>query len=352
MKYFSTETGKVSKEKFESLLRSSVKTFFVIILFVSAAAAQEKQIIIDVHTHIGSFRGYEIGEKYLLEGMTRYGIRFGLVSNLDGANLPKLTQNLDEIKANEATSNFVRKHRNRFRGLLWARPNDGAASNLEKFLQHERELFAGIKFHPEFNQFPANDKRLDEYLRLCEKYKLVAVFHSGSKGSYSDPEKIYETARRHPNVPFVLYHMSFFGPHDHAIRIAAIAQNRRDASIYLETAQARENDVLNAVEKLGSDRVLFGTDATYFGANHYERSQKLLETLRARLNSEDYFRVTAGNAIRLFRLTELSADRPYDDPQSESSKTREQLSRLPHLLYGSALRPLLEFHERCNGSPY
>ena len=258
--------------------------------------------MIDVHTHIGSFRGYEIGEKYLLESMHRYGIRFGVVSNLDGANLRSMTQNLDEMKTNQVTAEFVRKHQDRFRGLLWARPNDGSSSNLESFLKQQRQLFVGIKFHPEFNQFDASDKRLDPYLALCEQYKLVAVFHSGRKGSNSDPEKIYETARRHPTVPFVLYHMSFFGPHDQAIDVAAKARNRRDALIYLETSQVKTDAVLAAIKTIGSEGVLFGTDATYYGTEHYQRYQSMLNSFRKQLHETDYTLVTSGNAIRLFGL--------------------------------------------------
>ena len=155
------------------------------------------------------------------------------------------------------------------------------------------------------------------------------VFHSGRKGSNSDPEKIYNMARQYPTVPFVLYHMGFFGPHDEAIRVAAESRKKQDAKIYLETAQADIDSVLLAIEKLGSDAVLFGTDATYYGHDHYGRYQKLLKTLHDNLSPSDYFRVTAGNAIRIFNLRELPQGPPCDDPQSETAKIRGSLSWLP-----------------------
>ena len=156
--------------------------------FLLSSNSSAQTVLIDVHAHIGSFRGFEIGEEVLLDNMRRYNIRFALVSNLDGANL-NLTRNLDEIRANQATFEFVQKNQNRVRGLLWARPNDGSADNLEQFLKSNNGNFVGIKFHPEFNQFAADDARVDPYLVLCEKYHLVAVFHSGRAGSNSDPEK-------------------------------------------------------------------------------------------------------------------------------------------------------------------
>ena len=304
--------------------------FLLLILLTFPASAEQNSCLIDVHTHIGTFRGFEIGEKFLLESMNRYHVHYGLVSNIDGANLPNLTRNLDEVKTNQETAAFVKRHPKQFRGLLWARPRDGSASGLEKLLADQKGIFVGIKFHPEFNQFSAEDERIQEYLRLCEKHKLVAVFHTGRKGSNSDPEKIYSVARQHPGVPFVLYHMGFFGPHEDAIRVAAEARKKQDAKIYLETSQADIDAVLLAIEKLGSDAVLFGTDATYYGRDHYGRYQKLLKTLREKLPSSDYFRVTAGNAIRIFNLTELPQDHLCDDPQSENARMRGFLFSLPH----------------------
>src|SRR6266478_1440701 len=66
--------------------------------------------IIDVHAHIGTFRGYDLSTETLLANIERYGIRLVLVSNIDGAELPGTTQNLDEVKANLATIETVRLH--------------------------------------------------------------------------------------------------------------------------------------------------------------------------------------------------------------------------------------------------
>jgi predicted TIM-barrel fold metal-dependent hydrolase len=279
-------------------------TFLLWLLLSSATANQS--MLIDVHAHIGSFQGFEIGEEVLLDNLRKYNIRFALVSNLDGANL-NITKNLDEIVANQKTFDFVQRNQHRVRGLFWARPNDGSARNLENFLANDKGTFVGIKFHPEFNQFEADDARVDPYLSLCEKYHLVAVFHCGRAGSNSDPEKIYAIARRHPNVPFVLYHMGFFDSHERAMHVASVAKERHDALLYLETAQVEPAAVLKAIKQLGSDTILFGTDATYYGRDHYAKYEKLLEILRKNLDAEDFYKVTAGNAIRLFHL-KLNAD--------------------------------------------
>lgn len=265
--------------------------------------------IIDIHAHIGSFKGYDLSTPTLLENIHRYGIRLALISNIDGADLPQ-TQNLDESKTNQATAEHVRRYPGKFRGLVWTRPNDGTPANVEPFLRDSiatgpsKKIFVGMKIHPDMNDFPADDARVDGYLRLCEQYQIPAVFHSGSDDtSNSAPRKIYAVARRHPAVPIILYHMGFLGPHQSAIAVVKEALKKGDAQLFLETSQADPTEVLRAIKELGSDRVLFGTDATYYGEAHYEKYEALMTRLQKELAVEDFAKVVRGNAERLFKLT-------------------------------------------------
>jgi predicted TIM-barrel fold metal-dependent hydrolase len=77
--------------------------------------------IIDIHAHIGSYKGYDLSTPTLVENIQRYGIRLALISNIDGAELPGTTLNLDEIKANQATAAHVRQYPHKLRGLVWTR---------------------------------------------------------------------------------------------------------------------------------------------------------------------------------------------------------------------------------------
>jgi uncharacterized protein len=259
--------------------------------------------VIDVHGHIGSYKGYDLDTTTLLSNIARYGVRLVLVSNIDGADLPGTTRNLDETAANQATVEIVRQNKDKLRGLVWTRPEDGAPAKIEPFLKDNKErIFVGMKIHPDMNHFPADDARVDGYLRLCAKYKLPAVFHSGKRNTDSDPTKIYAAARRHPRVPVILYHMGFGRDHAHAIAVAKEALTKKDAQLYVETAQAEPEAVLDAIKQLGADRVLFGTDATYYGKEHYARYEKLVALLKEKLAAKDYAKVMRGNAERLFKL--------------------------------------------------
>ncbi|MBI4427860.1 MAG: amidohydrolase family protein [Ignavibacteriales bacterium] len=266
-----------------------------------------KHRIIDIHGHIGTFKGYDLSTETLLKNIERYGIELVLISNIDGAEL-KETRNLHDIAANNATSEAIKRYPEKLRGLVWARPKDGSPSHLEQFLNDSSlvspnsRVFVGLKLHPMMNHFPADDPRVDPYLNLCDKFDIPAVFHCDKRGTNGDPEKIYATARRHPKVRVILYHMVFFGPHGDAIDVVKESMTKGDAQLYLETAQAKPEDIVRAVKTLGSERVLFGTDATYYGKEHYTKYESMVRQLKAELSPRDFANVMRENAKGLFKL--------------------------------------------------
>lgn len=259
-------------------------------------------LLIDVHAHLGAFAGFDTELPTLLAALDEGRVDLALVSNLDGAELPGTTANLDEQAANARTLAAVRAHPTRLRGLAWARPEDGSATNLAPLFGLPGRPFVGIKLHPEFNHFDADDPRVDSYLALAARARVPVVIHTGAPGSRAAPEKIYALARRHPTVKVVLYHMGFGGAHSAALQVALEAKRRGDADLYLETAQADPAAVVAAVRALGPERVLFGSDATYYGRHHYQRVRELLALLREKLDPRAYALVTSGNAIALFSL--------------------------------------------------
>ncbi len=287
------------------------------LFFQTTIMAQEKNTntkpvwadlnVIDIHGHIGSFLGYDLRTETLMDNINRFGIRLVLISNIDGAHLPGKTLDLDEVTANRITLETVQKYPDKLRGLVWTRPTDpkGSPKNVETFLREHG--FVGVKFHPEMNQFPADSSCVDGYLDLCEKYQVPAVFHCGAKGSESGPEKIYAAARRYPSVPVVLYHMGFLGPHHDATAAVKEALAKKNADLYLETSQADPVAVLQAVAEVGADRILFGTDATYYGREHYEKYLIMVGQLQQKLQKSDFDKIMQTNATKLFRLPERAA---------------------------------------------
>jgi len=268
--------------------------------------------VIDCHAHVGEFQGYDLSEATLLAELDKGGVALALVSNIDGATVPGKTRGLDEGAANRATAHAVRRNPERLRGLLWGRPGNGSAEILEPFLTerlrpHEAgswtaRIFVGLKLHPEMNQFAADAPEVDPYMELARRHRLPVVVHSDAEVDLASPERIAALGRRHPGVPVVLYHMGFGGPHDRAIRAVDEAVSTGAADLYLETAQASVEGVLEALRRVGPERVLFGTDATYFGSGHYAEYDALRVALEGTLSPSELALVLGTNTRRLFAL--------------------------------------------------
>jgi predicted TIM-barrel fold metal-dependent hydrolase len=96
--------------------------------------------------------------------------------------------------------------------------------------------------------------------------------------------------------------MGFLGPHLDAIAAVKEALHEKDANLYLETSQADPKAVLQALAVVGADRILFGTDATYYGAHHYEKYAAMVEELQRNLKQDEFVKVVHQNAMKLFRL--------------------------------------------------
>jgi predicted TIM-barrel fold metal-dependent hydrolase len=278
----------------------SCLVFSAVAARVFAQEALPTEGIIDVHAHIGRFRGYPMGLDFLVANVRRYKIRMALVSNINGAHLPGITGDLSEGDANEETARSLAMYPF-LRGLAWAQPTapGGSPRNVEPYLKDGR--FVGRKVHPRFNQFRADDPRVDGYLDLCQTYNVPAVFHSGPEND-CHPRTIYRLAKRHPRVAVVLYHMVFLSDTQPALDVAYEAKSKGDARIYLETSQTSAQAILDSVGRLGSPYVLFGSDATYFGQGHYGAYLETLRTLQQKLSPKDYANITFANAVRLFRL--------------------------------------------------
>ena len=138
-------------------------------------------------------------------------------------------------------------------------PNQDAAGAAEEIRRCLDLGCKGVKFHPWLQSFPANSAYLYPTLELCSEHCVPVLFHTGTP-PYSQPFQVMEQARRFPRVPFVIGHFGKIMSLD-AIRSAELYPN-----VYLETSGAQVADLQFALERIGVDRILFGTDLPIGGA--------------------------------------------------------------------------------------
>ncbi len=246
--------------------------------------------IIDSHVHCGKWINDSFSTKNVLDFFNRKfnngkdSIDRVLISNLDciinGKNkapfMDELSGNLKLLKKCVNNPKLV--------PFVVCQPGYGSAENIELLLKKYPDLIKGLKFHPACLDLPANDARYLPYMRLAEKYNKPCLFHSEVitdknnnfiRNGVSDPEYIYETARKFPNVPVILGHMGLGGAKAHEAGIDTLIKSieRGDAKLYADLAwvdwdNPAKPHIIEVVDKLlrsskgdKTERLLFGSDA-------------------------------------------------------------------------------------------
>jgi hypothetical protein len=188
--------------------------------------------------------------------------------------------------------------------LVWIRPGETSRVEVEERLAAGA---VGLKLHPTVDDYPADDRALDPFLEIAAEAGCPVACHSAPGDA--DPDHIRRLAERFPDVPVILYH-TYLGPPEGRRRAAQHV--REQPNLYLETSWCQWRTVLRLIEKVGDERVLFGSDASIDGMAHYTRNPPNVEgretyndgliPLVRTLGVERAGKLMGDNARRLFGL--------------------------------------------------
>lgn len=242
---------------------------------------------LDSHLHVSGRGSGGLGIASLQTAMASAGIRHGIVSWVNNAALDRI---------NLAAAGLF--------PLVWVRPGD---TSLDEVRERLAAGFVGLKLHPTVDDYRADNHELDPYIEIAAEVGCPAACHSAPGDA--DPDHIRRLAERFPTVPVILYH-TYLGPYEGRRRAARHV--REQPNLYLETSWCRWQVVLQLVEETGSDRVLFGSDASVDGPRHYCRrppnvegqetyNEGLISLIQA-LGPQSARKVLGDNARRLFKL--------------------------------------------------
>lgn len=165
----------------------------------------------------------------------------------------------DHRAANDQVIEAAKQYPDRLIPFCTAFPNQDPALAAQEIRRCLDAGCKGVKFHPWLQSFPANSAYLYPALEICGERRTPVLFHTGTP-PYSQPFQVMEQARRFPGVPFVVGHFGKIMFLD-AVRSAELCAN-----VYLETSGAQVCDLQFAIERIGADRILFGTDLPIGGA--------------------------------------------------------------------------------------
>ena len=163
--------------------------------------------------------------------------------------------------------------------------NDITFHQAEKMLQSDKCV--GIKLHPVCHKYTLAEYG-DKLFSFASEFKAIVQIHPETDADY-----ILPFANRYPDVTFILAHMGSYKDESYANAIEFAV----NGNVYTDTsgiASSWNKGVEYVVERVGSERILFGTD-TY--APGFQRGR----IDYALVSDKDKYNILCGNAQKLFK---------------------------------------------------
>ena len=178
--------------------------------------------------------------------------------------------------------------------MPWVDPRvPGAVEQARELLEHPK--VRGLKLNPALDPIEPDDPLVHPLLELAGEHGVPVAFHCGHPPAslYTLPWMIEKAAIRFPEVRIVLVHMGLcvFPYHEGAMDVAELRPN-----VYLEVSGMPHTwRVKEAVERVGADRVLYGSAAPF-----YHPRLEIMKVRMSNLAPAELEAVLGGNAASLF----------------------------------------------------
>lgn len=174
----------------------------------------------------------------------------------------------------------------------------------DEMLKHPRCM--GIKIHPEEHQYKISEHGRSIFEFAAER-RAVVLTHSGEPNSV--PADFVPLANEFPEVTLILAHLGFSGATGQSpdLQVRAI-QAARHGNLYTDTSSAQSilpGLIEWAVNEVGPERILFGTDTPLYSASAQRARIDFAE-----IGDEQRRMILWKNAQRILQL-------PESTPRSE-----------------------------------
>jgi len=255
--------------------------------------------IIDVHTHpifLGQGRKESEIRRLVAHGRS-HGVE-RMVALGDVLNYGARPDEAQLVAINNETGHLQQLHPDYFIGFCYLNPLLGETAVRREVERCVTQFGSkGIKLEIANN---ASAACMGAVMKAAREFGLVVLQHTWSSTNFpasmkdhSDPDDTAQLARRHPDVNIIMAHLVGVG-------FRGVLAAKGLPNLFVDTSGAFPEDglVAYAVEHLGEDRVLYGTDLPI-----RESSVKIGAVLDAKISARAKQKIFFDNTARLLNLT-------------------------------------------------
>jgi len=212
-----------------------------------------KEIIIDTHFHLGECRIFDLNvtEDVVLNYMKDYDVTAVILQPFPGA-FPQ-----PPVHIYERIVKLAEEHEGRIFGMVHTNPTviapDDWKRDVRKWIKDYG--FVGIKVHPLGHAVNLFSKNAEMIFELANELEVPVMVHTGLGVPFASPTNVIPHAEKYPDLKIILAHAGFTFHAGEALLVASKYKN-----VYLETCASMPGDIAMFIEKLGADKVMFGTD--------------------------------------------------------------------------------------------
>ena len=263
--------------------------------------------IIDFHTHAFPDALAPRAMKKLLEeapGVTAYldGTIGALLGSMDDSGIDKSVVCCIATRPEqfEPIFKWCKKIRSE-RIIMFPSVHPGDPKCIERIGLIKREGFKGIKLHPFYQEFYADEQRLFEmYRKLCDEDMMV-VMHTGfdiafPKERRADPEKLLKIKNAFPKLKFITTHLGAWQQWDEVQELLIGRQIYMEISFAFDYMSPETTRTMLMCHP--EEYILFGTDSPWTN-----QGKTLLQLKNLMIPEKKLESMLSRNAISLLGLS-------------------------------------------------